>query len=80
MKEVIFMDIKAKIAEIVEKIKNDKNFASDFQKDPVTAVEKVLGVDLPNDPIEKIIDGVKAKISVDDVKDKVGGLLDKIGL
>ena len=74
------MDIKAKIAEIVEKIKNDIIFASDFQKDPVTAVERVIGVDLPNDLIEKIIDGVKAKISVDDVKDKVGGLLDKIGL
>lgn len=74
------MDIKAKIAEIVEKIKNDKNFASDFQKDPITAVEKVIGVDLPNDQIEKIIEGVKANITVDDVKDKVGGLLGKLGL
>ncbi len=74
------MDIKAKIAEIVEKIKNDKNFASDFQKDPVTAVERVIGVDLPNDQIEKIIEGVKANITVDDVKDKVGGLLGKLGL
>ncbi len=74
------MDIKAKIAEIVEKIKNDKNFASDFEKDPITAVEKVIGVDLPNDQIEKIIEGVKANITVDDVKDKVGGLLGKLGL
>ena len=74
------MDIKAKIAEIVEKIKNDKSFASDFQKDPITAVEKVIGVDLPNDQIEKIIEGVKANITVDDVKDKVGGLLGKLGL
>lgn len=71
------MDIKAKIAEIVEKIKNDKNFASDFQKDPVTAVERVIGVDLPNDQIEKIIDGVKAKISFDDIGDKIGDLFDK---
>lgn len=74
------MDIKAKIAEIVEKIKNDKNFASDFEKDPITAVERVIGVDLPNDQIEKIIEGVKANITVDDVKDKVGGLLGKLGL
>ncbi len=74
------MDIKAKIAEIVEKIKNDKNFASDFQADPITAVEKVIGVDLPNDQIEKIIEGVKANVAVDDVKDKVGGLLGKLGL
>lgn len=74
------MDIKAKIEEIVEKVKNDKNFAADFKADPVKAVEKVIGVDLPDDQINKVIDGVKAKISVDDVKDKVGGLLGKLGL
>ena len=74
------MDIKAKIEEIVEKVKNDDNFAADFKADPVKAVEKVIGVDLPDDQINKVIDGVKAKISVDDVKDKVGGLLGKLGL
>lgn len=71
------MDIKAKIEEIVEKIKNDKNFAADFQKDPVKAVERVVGVDLPDDQINAVIDGIKAKISVDDVKDKIDGLLGK---
>ena len=80
VKEVLTMDIKAKIEEIVEKIKNDDNFAADFKADPVKAVEKVVGVDLPDDQINKIIDGIKAKISVDDVKDKVGGLLGKLGL
>jgi uncharacterized protein YpuA (DUF1002 family) len=79
-KEVLIMDIKAKIEEIVEKVKNDENFASDFKTDPVKAVEKVIGVDLPDDQVNKVIDGVKAKISVDDVKDKVGGLLGKLGL
>lgn len=72
------MDIKAKIEEIVEKIKNDKNFAAEFQADPVKAVEKVTGVDLPDDQINKLIDGIKAKISVDDVKDKLGGVLGKL--
>lgn len=74
------MDIKAKIEEIVEKVKNDENFAADFKADPVKAVEKVIGVDLPDDQVNKVIDGVKAKVSVDDVKDKVGGLLGKLGL
>ncbi len=69
------MDIKAKIEEIVEKVKADPDFAKDFQADPVKAVEKVIGVDLPDDMINKVIDGVKAKISVDDVKEKLGGLL-----
>lgn len=73
------MDIKAKIEEIANKIKNDKGFADEFKADPVKAVEKVIGVDLPDDQINKVIDGIKAKISVDDVKNKVGGLLGKFG-
>ncbi|MGN0586826.1 MAG: hypothetical protein ACI4JF_06020 [Oscillospiraceae bacterium] len=74
------MDIKAKIEEIVEKIRNDKNFAAEFRADPVKAVEKVIGVDLPDDQLNKLIDGIKAKVSVDDVKDKLGGVLGKLGL
>lgn len=68
------MDIKAKIEEIVNKVKADPNFASDFQKDPVKAVERILGVDLPDDQIYSIIDGVKAKINIDDIAGKLGGL------
>ena len=64
------MDIKAKINEIVDKVKNDKEFESKFKSDPVSAVEGLLGVDIPNDQVEKIIDTVKAKISLD----KLGGL------
>ncbi len=68
------MDIKAKIDEIVNKVKNDKDFASKFTSDPVKAVEGVIGIDLPDDQIKAVIDGVKAKISVDDIKGKIGGL------
>ena len=69
------MDIKAKIEEIVEKIKADDNFAEDFKKDPVKAVESVVGVDLPDDMINNLVDGIKAKVSVDDVKEKLGGIM-----
>ncbi len=78
-KEVDFMDIKAKIEEIANKVKNDKGFADEFKANPVKAVEKVIGMDLPDDQINKIVDGIKAKVSVDGVKDKVGGLLGKLG-
>ena len=68
--------IKEKINEIVEKIKNDKDIAAKFQKDPVTTVEGLLGIDLPNDQVEKIIDGIKAKIALDKIDlDKVGNVL-----
>ncbi len=68
------MDIKAKIEEIVNKVKNDKDFAAKFTSDPVKAVEGVLGIDLPDDQINAVIEGVKSKISVDDIKDKIDGL------
>ena len=71
------MDIKAKIEEISNKVKNDKSFADNFKKDSVKAVESVVGVDLPDDKINAIIDGIKAKISIDDVKDKIGGIFAK---
>ncbi len=71
------MDIKAKIEEIVNKVKNDKDFADKFKKDPVKAVEGVIGVDLPDDQINKVVDGIKAKVSLDDAKDKIGGILGK---
>ncbi len=71
------MDIKGKIDELVEKIKGDKELGTKFQKDPVSAVEGLLGVDLPNDQIEKVVDGIKAKLTLDAVGDKLGGLFGK---
>ena len=69
------MDIKAKIEELVEKIKSDKSLGAKFQSDPIGTVEGLLGVDLPNDQIEKIVDGIKAKINLD----KLGGALGALG-
>lgn len=68
------MDIKAKIEEIVAKVKSDKTIAERFKKEPIKVVEELIGVDIPDDTVEKIVDGVKAKISIDDVASKLGGL------
>lgn len=71
------MDIKAKINELVEKIKNDPKLAEKFQKEPVAAIEGLLGVDLPDGQVEKIVEGVKAKISIDKLGGALSGLLGK---
>lgn len=68
------MDIKAKIDEIVNKVKNDKDIAEKFKKDPIKLVEDLAGVDLPDGAVDKIVDGVKAKVSLDGVTSKLGGL------
>lgn len=66
--------IKAKVDEIVEKIKTDKTIASKFQSDPIGTVESLIGIDLPNDQIQSVVDMVKAKVSLDKVGDALGGL------
>lgn len=71
--------MKEKIEEIVNKVKNDKDFMSKFKENPVKAVEEVLGVDLPEDQINSIVETVKTKINLDEggIFDKVKGLFDK---
>lgn len=68
------MDIKEKIESVVKKLLDDKKLLEKFEKNPVKVIEELLGVDLPDDLVEKIIDGVKAKISLD----KVGDALDAL--
>ena len=67
-------DIKQQIEAVVKKVTSDEKLMEQFKTDPVKAVESVLGVDLPDDVINKVIDGVKAKISVD----KLGGIANTI--
>ena len=68
------MDIKEKIEELVEKIQNDKDILAKFRKDPVAVVEKLIGVDLPDDQIEKVADMGKAKLDLDKMGDALGML------
>ena len=66
------MDIKEKIAEIVETLTQNEDLLKNFKDNPVKVVEKLLGVALPDDILEKIVDGVKAKISIDQIGDVLG--------
>jgi len=67
-------EIKERIDEIVEKIKSDKDIANKFQKDPVSTVEELIGIDLPNEQIEALVDGIKAKINLDKLAGGFGKL------
>ena len=68
------LDINSMVNKAVEALKNDSSLKTQFLSDPVKALEKVLGVDLPDDQINKIIDGVKAALA----EMGAGGILDKI--
>ena len=69
------MDIKEKIESVVKKLLSDKKLMDKFERSPVKVIEELLGVDLPDDLVNNIIEGVKAKISLE----KVGDALETLG-
>jgi len=67
-------DIRKTVEDLVEKIRKDPDILKKFQKEPVKTIEKLIGVDLPDDQIEKVVELVRAKIDLDKVGDFLGGL------
>lgn len=61
----------------MKKIKSDKSLAAKFQSDPIKTVEGLIGVDLPDDQVKQIVEAVKAKINVNSLVGKLGGLFGK---
>ena len=68
------MDIKAKIEELSKKVMSDKKLQEKFKTNPVGVVEELLGIDLPDEQIKKLVEGIKAKITVDKMGDAVNAL------
>lgn len=68
------MDIKEKIEELVEKIKSNDDLLAKFKKEPVKVIEELVGIDLPDEKIEALVEGIKAKINLDKIGDALGGL------
>lgn len=68
------MDIKAKIEEIVKKLTSDKELMAKFDKNPTAVIEELTGIDLPDDQINQLIDGIKAKLNLDKLGNALGGL------
>ena len=76
------MDIKQKITEIVNdivaKLKEDDDLLKNFKEEPVKVLEKLVGRDLPDDQVEKIIELVKAKLAAGEIADKADDIKDKL--
>ena len=68
------MDIKAKIEQIVKKLMSDKTLMARFEKNPASVIEQLIGIDLPDQQINQLIEGVRAKIKLDQVGDVLGGI------
>ena len=66
--------IKEKIEEIVKKLLADKNLMAKFEKNPASVIEEYIGVDLPDDQVNQVVEAIKAKIKLEQVGNVLGGL------
>ena len=73
-KGAVFMDIQKIITDVVAKLKADPNLLKNFAANPVQTLEKTLGIDLPDEQINQLIDMIKKGLGAAGTK----GLLDKI--
>lgn len=68
------IDLKAKIEELVSKLQKDPALLQSFQRDPVKALETLVGVDLPDEQIQPLVTGIKAKLAASGLGEALGGL------
>ena len=72
------MDIKEKIEELWEKITADDRILGQFKEAPVQTVEKLLGIDLPDEKLREIVTAIKAKVDMDAIDAKLDVLADQL--
>ena len=63
-----------KAEELAKKIGSDKDLLASFTKEPVKTLESKLGIDLPDEQINKLADAIKAKLNLDKAGDLLGGV------
>ena len=73
------MDIQKIINDVIAKLKADDNLLEKFKTNPVKVLEDLIGIDLPDDKFNGVIDGIKAKLNLDDLADKAGDILGALG-
>ena len=73
------MDIQKIINDVIAKLKDDDQLLANFKTNPTKVLEKLVGVDLPDDKIDPIIDGIMAKLKIDDLAEKAEGLMGALG-
>ena len=73
------MDIQKIINDVIAKLKEDDALLANFKANPTKVLEKLAGVDLPDDKIDPIIDGIMAKLKIDDLAEKAEGIMGALG-
>ena len=45
-----------------------------FERNPASVIEEYIGVDLPDEQVNQLVEGIKAKMKLDQVGDMLGGI------
>ena len=72
------MDMKEKIEELWAKITADDGVLEQFKEEPIQTVEKLLGIDLPDEKLREVAMAVKAKVDMDAIDAKLDVLADRL--
>ena len=73
------MDIQKIINDAIAKLKADDNLLENFKNNPTKVLEKLVGVDLPDDKIDAVVKGIMAKLDIDDLAEKAEGIMGALG-
>ena len=73
------MDIQKIINDAIAKLKADDNLLENFKANPTKVLEKLVGIDLPDDKIDAVVKGIMAKLNIDDLAEKAEGIMDALG-
>ena len=68
-------EIKANIEKAAVKIMKDKNLRKKFDTNPAAVIEELIEVDLPDEIVNQIVAGIRAKLATD----KLGCMLSGLG-
>ena len=69
------MDIKKIISDIIEKFKSTPDAVRGLQSEPAKTIKDLTGLDVPEDQLNAVVDGGKAKLSGGELGEKLEGVL-----
>ncbi|MDD2429000.1 MAG: hypothetical protein PHQ85_05405 [Eubacteriales bacterium] len=69
------MNTQETITKVVNALKGNDELTRDFKKNPKKVLENLLKIDLPDEKLDEIVEGVKAKLDLEKLGE--GGLLKK---
>ena len=68
------INIKEKINQIVTRLKNDEDLLEKFNKNPASVIEEYVGIDLPDEQVNQLVEGIKAQLTLEKLGGALGGL------